>query len=162
MEWKSVSFEPIPIPSFWKKTHLYQKQNELPTATILLMSVMGGASDSINYSDFEKTQWGYTYLSKSLYLNRILTVRYHKSKALRFLSLFFFLIIKAPHEALQWMTDFPKTSSGTTDNSPRIEMLEWTSGKNLRAAFGKYRLGILPYFMTLSRSLSPVSLQWKW
>lgn len=36
--------------------------------------------------------------------------------------------------------EFPKTSSGTTDNSPRIEMLEWTNGKNPGAAFGRYRL----------------------
>lgn len=35
---------------------MHQKQNELPIATILLMSVMGGASGSINYSAFEKTQ----------------------------------------------------------------------------------------------------------
>lgn len=58
--------------------------------------------------------------------------------------------------------DFPKTSSGTTDNSPRIEMLEWTSGKNPGAVFRRYRLqltGKSSKLLTSSRSFSPYEAQ---
>lgn len=72
MEWKSVSIGPVPILPFpsdsWEKTYLYQKQNELPTITIPLISAVGKASGSINYSAFEKMQWEYTYLPKFLHL----------------------------------------------------------------------------------------------
>lgn len=54
-----MSMDPIPILPFpsdsREKTNLYQKQNDLPTATILI-SAVGEAPGSINYSAFEKIQ----------------------------------------------------------------------------------------------------------